>query len=196
MRGIDDTDREILRLLLEDSRRPFREIAEEVDLSAPAVSERVDRLGELGLIRRFTLDLDRNMLRKGQPILIRIECEPGAAAGLYDDLDALDMVEHVFRTTDDVLVSNGYTPDGDVGSQLAESLDLDRVREFDVKLLAESTWQPHVGTAELAVECVECGNSVTREGEQERVDGTLYHFCCPSCRESFLDRYEELKEGA
>lgn len=196
MRGIDETDREILRLLLADSRRPYREIAEEVDLSAPAVSERVDRLRDLGLIRNFTLDLDRSMLRKGQPILIRIACEPGAGADLYEKLTSLDMIEHVFRTTDDVLVSNGFAPEGDVGAELSSAVDLDRIREFEVKLLAESTWQPHVGTADLAVECVECGNSVTHEGEQERLDGTVYHFCCPSCQESFLERYEELKEGA
>ena len=41
MRGLDDTDREILRLLLENGRKPYREIASAVDLSAPAVSDRV-----------------------------------------------------------------------------------------------------------------------------------------------------------
>ena len=40
MRDIDDTDRELLRLLLEDARRPYSELAEAVDLSPPAVSDR------------------------------------------------------------------------------------------------------------------------------------------------------------
>jgi len=196
MRGLDETDREILRLLLEDGRRPYREIATEVDLSAPAVSDRVDRLRELGLIRRFTLDLDRSLLHQGHPVLIRIECEPGSAAQIYDELSSLELSEHVYRTTDDVVVSNGFTTEGDVGSELAAALTLESVRDFDVKLLSESTWSPAVGNAELAAECVECGNTVTEEGEQERLDGTLYHFCCSSCRDSFVGRYEELKEGA
>ena len=62
MRDIDDTDRELLRLLLEDARRPYSELAEAVDLSPPAVSDRVDRLVELGVIERFTLGLDRSRL--------------------------------------------------------------------------------------------------------------------------------------
>ncbi|MFC6725497.1 Lrp/AsnC family transcriptional regulator, partial [Halobium palmae] len=60
MRDLDDTDREILRLLLANARRPYSDIAEHVGLSAPAVSDRVERLQELGVVRGFTLDLDRS----------------------------------------------------------------------------------------------------------------------------------------
>lgn len=48
MRDLDETDRQILRLLLENGRRPFSGIAETVGLSPPAVSDRVDRLESLG----------------------------------------------------------------------------------------------------------------------------------------------------
>lgn len=54
----DDTDLEILRLLAEDARRPYCEIAEQVNLSARAVSARVEKLSERGIIRRFTLDIN------------------------------------------------------------------------------------------------------------------------------------------
>ena len=50
--------------------------------------------------------------------------------------------------------------------------------------------------ADLAVECVECGNTVTAEGESARIDGTLYHFCCDSCRENFEERFDRIEEGA
>ena len=43
MRGIDDTDREILRLLTDDARRPCRDIADAVGLSPPAVADRIAR---------------------------------------------------------------------------------------------------------------------------------------------------------
>src|SRR6056297_3465389 len=99
MRGLDDTDREILRLLLENARRPFAEIADQVDLSAPAVSDRVDRLHEMGLIERFTLDLDRSMLNEGVPVLIELTPRP-EASGIVDALEGTDEVEHVFRIAD------------------------------------------------------------------------------------------------
>jgi len=196
MRGLDDTDLEILRLLLEDGRRPYREIASTVELSAPAVSDRVDRLRELGLIRRFTVDLDRSLLREGQHVLIRIECEPGTGARVQDAIEPQDAVDHVFRTADDTVVCTAFVADSEVGSFLGDALPLDCVSGYDVDLLADAALQPDVGEAELAVDCVECGNTVTSEGKQERIDGTLYHFCCASCQENFRETYEELREGA
>ena len=47
MRGLDETDEEILDILLDDGRKPYSEIAEAVGLSAPAVSDRIDRLREI-----------------------------------------------------------------------------------------------------------------------------------------------------
>jgi Lrp/AsnC family leucine-responsive transcriptional regulator len=196
MRGLDETDREILRLLLADGRQPLSEIAETVGLSAPAVSDRVDRLIELGVIEQFTIELDRSRLREGQSLLLRIDCEPGTGTQIQEELGALDTIEHVFLTADDVVVCTALTPHAEIGSLLRNSISLDAVQDYEVKLLAESDWHPGVGEAELDVECVECGNTVTREGEQERIDGQLYHFCCNSCRESFLTQYEQLSEGA
>ena len=63
---LDETDREILELLQEDSRRSFAEIAKAVSLSAPAVKRRVSRLEELEVIRGYTLELDHAKL--GRPL--------------------------------------------------------------------------------------------------------------------------------
>ena len=46
---LDETDREIIDLLEQDSRRSFAEIGKAVSLSAPAVKRRVARLEEHGL---------------------------------------------------------------------------------------------------------------------------------------------------
>ena len=61
---------EILQLLLSNARRPYSDIADVVGLSAPAVSDRVARLQEMGITNRFTLDVDRSQLRKGIPVLV------------------------------------------------------------------------------------------------------------------------------
>lgn len=196
MRGLDDTDREILRLLLEDGRRPYREIASEVDLSAPAVSDRVERLRELGLIRRFTVDLNRQLLAEGQPILVTIHCEPGTGTRVQEQLSPKEFVDHVFRTADDRIICTAVTGRGEVGDLLSEALPHDVIQDYEVGLLADSAWQPNVEQAELALECVECGNTVTTEGVQETLEDTTYHFCCSSCRDNFVQRYEQLSEGA
>ncbi|MHA1805880.1 MAG: Lrp/AsnC family transcriptional regulator [Promethearchaeota archaeon] len=59
MKNLDDKDKRILEMLIEDSRRPYREIAEAVDLSESTVRKRVLRLQEDGVIERFTIRVCR-----------------------------------------------------------------------------------------------------------------------------------------
>lgn len=197
MRTLDETDREILRLLLADARRPYRDIAQQVGLSAPAVSDRVERLQEIGVIDSFTVTLDRSLLREGARVLVTVSLEPDADL----DVQAMsehDSVEHAFVTAAGDLVFVAILSDGDVGPLVAElfAAETAEIRDLDVELLADSSWSPTLGTAELAIECVECDNTVTREGESARFDGKLYHFCCGSCLANFEERYERLQEGA
>jgi DNA-binding Lrp family transcriptional regulator len=196
MRGLDDTDREILDLLLADGRRPYSDIAAAVDLSPPAVSDRVDRLQEMGLIRGFTVDIDRSLLRGGVPILLDVTVRPGRTAAVADPLSDTEAVEHVFRTADGRVLATLTVSESEVESLLAETVDLDDVREYEAHLLADRSWQPSVGAADLAPACDECGNTVTTEGETVRLDGDRYEFCCSSCKSQFVERYERLKEGA
>ena len=63
---IDQTDKEILTLLEENSRMKVKEIAEQVHLSAPTVSQRLIKLEEDGVIKNYTLQTD--LSKTGYPI--------------------------------------------------------------------------------------------------------------------------------
>lgn len=195
MRGLDDTDTEILRLLLDDGRKPYSEIAEQVGLSAPAVSDRIDRLRDIGLIRQFTVDIDRGLLREGTPVLVTIDGKPGYGDRIHDYLRDQSVVEHIFETADERLVCTATLPDSNVDNLIGPEFPAEAVQSYEVQLLEESTWTPQLDHAELAPECVECGNTVSPEGEREHFDGEVYHFCCASCLSTFRDRYESLSEG-
>lgn len=196
VRELDDVDREILRLLLADGRRSYADIADHVDRSPPAVSDRIDRLTELGVIRSFTVDLDRSQLLTGIEVLVELSVAPGEVGTVRDEIRDLPGVEHVFETAGGRLVTTMTVPDGDVASYLAGSIDLASVRELDVNLLADATWDPTLGDVALGLTCAECDNTVTSEGVTATVGGDRYEFCCPSCRERFVDRYERLEADA
>ena len=59
---VDAVDHSLLRLLREDGRRTFSEMAGEVGLSVAAVKRRVDRLREIGVITGFTVQVDHSKL--------------------------------------------------------------------------------------------------------------------------------------
>jgi DNA-binding Lrp family transcriptional regulator len=59
MKNLDEKDKCILEMLIADSRRPYREIAEEVGLSESTVRKRVIKLQEEGVIEKFTIKICR-----------------------------------------------------------------------------------------------------------------------------------------
>lgn len=196
MRDLDETDLEILELLISDARRPWREIAEVVDLSPPAVSDRVARLQEMGIIQRFTLNVDRSQLREGVPVLLTLTIDAAARDTVHEALLNADAVEYVFTTAANDLLCYARVVDGDVPAWLAETFDMTRVADYDVTLLTDVEWTPSIGGTEFALTCAECGNTVTSEGVAARIGDDLYQFCCPSCETRFEAQYERLNEEA
>lgn len=196
MSTLDETDLEILRLLVEDARRPYSDIAERVDRSAPTVSDRVDRLEELGVIERFTVDIDRSTVADGVEVLVDLECRPGDADAITAALAETDWVEHVIETADSRLLAVATVQPTRVRALLGEAIDLAGVESYRIHLIEQRRWSPSVGDADLALECAECGNPVTSNGDAVVIDGDRYHFCCPVCRSSFEERYASLSESA
>jgi DNA-binding Lrp family transcriptional regulator len=59
MKNMDEKDKKILEMLIEDSRRTYGSIAEQVDLSESTVRKRVDKLQREGVIEKFTIKICR-----------------------------------------------------------------------------------------------------------------------------------------
>ncbi len=59
---VDDLDRSIVELLLDDGRRSASEIGRQVGLSPAAAKRRIDRLESLGVITGYTAVLDHTKL--------------------------------------------------------------------------------------------------------------------------------------
>ncbi|MGB5911405.1 MAG: Lrp/AsnC family transcriptional regulator [Promethearchaeia archaeon] len=59
MKNLDEKDKRILEMLIEDSRRPYHEIGTDVELSESTVRKRVIRLQEDGVIEKFTIKVCR-----------------------------------------------------------------------------------------------------------------------------------------
>ena len=57
---MDQTDKRILETLAENSRATASEISKLVDLSLPAVSERIRKLEENGIIEQYTIRINRS----------------------------------------------------------------------------------------------------------------------------------------
>ena len=74
---IDDIDQCILQILSSDSRASLKELGQQAGLSSPAVSERLRRLEERGVVRGFTVEIDPAALGYSLQALVRIRPLPG-----------------------------------------------------------------------------------------------------------------------
>ncbi|WP_049927718.1 Lrp/AsnC family transcriptional regulator [Halopiger goleimassiliensis] len=194
MRDLDETDLEILDLLAEDARRPYSEIADHVGLTPPAVSDRIARLEEQGIIQGFTIDVDRETLHGETPILVELEPAPAAVATVYDAAADLEGVEAVFEGMDGRVVVHATVPDRDVRSWLASAIDLESIASYDVTVLSRSDRIVGVSANEFSLECVVCGKTVTGDGVTTTVGGEVKTFCCPSCEDRYVSEYEARRE--
>lgn len=68
--SLDGIDLAILRLLVVDARMSLRRIARELGMSPPAITDRVARLEELGVIRGYRAEIDRSIL--GFPLVVYV----------------------------------------------------------------------------------------------------------------------------
>lgn len=80
---MDKVDRKILQMLQENARIPVKEIAKEVFLSSPAVSARIDRLSQSGLIKGYHMTIDRTKLGYDVTAFISLEMAPSQKAQFY-----------------------------------------------------------------------------------------------------------------
>jgi Lrp/AsnC family transcriptional regulator, leucine-responsive regulatory protein len=73
--GLDRTDLVILRSLCDDPRASMSALARSVGMSAPAVTERVQRMQDKGIIRGYRVDVDPAAL--GLPVAAWVRIKPG-----------------------------------------------------------------------------------------------------------------------
>jgi len=92
-RPVDDIDQALLRQLAEDARRSNREISRIIGMSAGAISERIERLEDAGIIRGYHADVDPAAL--GFPIQVLIGLQVSQGNPVDDTLDSLFEVPEV-----------------------------------------------------------------------------------------------------
>ena len=109
---LDRKDRKILAILQRNNLTPHREIADEVALSTPAVTRRLKRLRDSGIVRQDVSILDAGLL--GRPLTIIAEVM--ADSEKLEELDAMrelfsqcPQVQHCYYVTgeaDFILIFN------------------------------------------------------------------------------------------
>lgn len=94
---IDSVDKKIIDELSENSRLSMSELGRRINLSSPSVTERVRRMESLGIIKKYTLEVDYEKL--GLPIQCIIEAtvKNGDYNSFKKFIEGLSNVEFCYR---------------------------------------------------------------------------------------------------
>lgn len=96
MKNLDEKDKRILEMLIEDSRRPYREIADEIGLSESTVRKRVIKLQDEGVIEKFTIKICREDERCIMAFLTLIPKSESEIKELLRETQILPQCEEVY----------------------------------------------------------------------------------------------------
>lgn len=98
---MDMTNRKILRMLSEDSKSSLAHISNTVNLSKPSVRERINKMKDLGTIKKYTIDIDYKTLGYDIDVIINIIIKNN----LYKDFKTFivkqDNIEFCYRISGD-----------------------------------------------------------------------------------------------
>ena len=92
---LDDINLRIIDALSKDSSMPFVEIAKQIGISDATVHLRVRKLKDNGVINKFTLSLDNDLLGYDHLSFIGINIRPGLADQITEELSNIEEILEV-----------------------------------------------------------------------------------------------------
>jgi Lrp/AsnC family leucine-responsive transcriptional regulator len=98
-KAVDDVDLALLEQLQRDPRLPMAELGRRIEMSAPAVTERVQRLERLGVITGYRLEIDPAALGLPVAAFVRIRPAPGQLQRLSELARSIPQVVECHRIT-------------------------------------------------------------------------------------------------
>ncbi len=97
--GLDETDRKIVRLLIQNARISYSELGAEVGISRVAARMRVQALEKKGVIEEYTTVINPQKIGGAVSCYFEIELQPDTLEEAAARLEQNDVVTQIYRVT-------------------------------------------------------------------------------------------------
>lgn len=99
LKGLDEIDRTIIKLLTKNARMSYVDIGEAVGLSRVAVKARISSLEDRGIIEEYTTIINPQKISSAVSSYYEIEVEPGSYQKVIDILNINDTVTQIYQVS-------------------------------------------------------------------------------------------------
>ncbi|WP_442264805.1 Lrp/AsnC family transcriptional regulator [Tenacibaculum sp. ZS6-P6] len=96
---IDNIDTQILKALEKDARLSFAEIGRLINLSASAARERILKMEDVGLIKKYTIEIDHSQLGYDLEVFILVKVFHGKLRSFLDAIPTITEIKKAHRIT-------------------------------------------------------------------------------------------------
>ena len=96
---IDDKDRRIVEILTANSKESFAEISKKVFLSPSSVRERIKKLEDIGIIKGYSLEVDKALLGYTLEVFILLKVFTGKLHYAISELQSSSEIQEAHRIT-------------------------------------------------------------------------------------------------
>lgn len=97
---IDDLDKQIMQILMDDAKTPYTEIAKKLIVSPGTIHVRMRKLEEMGVVKGSTLLIDQTKLGYDLTAFLGVDLENGSTyEKVVRDLEKIPEVVEAFYTT-------------------------------------------------------------------------------------------------
>ncbi|MBN1682996.1 Lrp/AsnC family transcriptional regulator [Candidatus Bathyarchaeota archaeon] len=100
--SMDILDMKIIQHLTDDAKKTYREIALDTGVSEATIKNRIDRLIEIGVIKKFTVMLDYHKLGRAIKSFIGLKVRPTDIQAIVEHIGKNPDVHVLYRTSGDV----------------------------------------------------------------------------------------------
>jgi len=184
---LDKTDLDILRILQKNSRSSTSAIASEVGVSVPTVKARIEALEKMGVIKRFSVVVDRNIFQKNMLVFLLFDVPDEKVAELVSEDAILELHVVSGRKIAKAIFPNISSFTEFLGSHDIKNLEILPVLETK-KEEHDAEIGPEIG---IKMECAYCGSEIKNEWYKMKKQNKTLYFCCPVCLRNYRKNIRE-----
>ncbi len=192
---LDGIDAQIIEMLQRDGKMLYKDIAQKVGVSLPTVRARVQKLVELGVIKKFTVIVDADKILGKARAIALLQVEPANVEEAMAKLAGLKEVREVYRTAGaNPLVLKVEANDLDELGQLVSSrlAGIEGVSACSLLVVTKTGKEEYGASVEAEVmvqfKCSFCNAPILGRPYIEYIEGGRYHFNSEECAKAYKQK--------
>ncbi len=189
---LDPIDYRILFILQSEGRIPIQELARRARVSVPTIRQRLSKLINKGVIKRFTILLDPKYIAGYHDVFIWIDVKPSEITRVVNKLTRMEEVLGVYRIIGehDLLLRVAVQSYADLDEFISKKISsirgiLSLRTNMVINVLKDEPSPKLMPGVSLRVYCAVCGKEIEGRPIKRRLDGKEYYLCCSTCASSF-----------